>query len=67
LTREPLKKRRELLEQKVLPKLSEPVRYTSSFDATLPELVQSVKERGFEGLVAKRRNSMYEPGVRAGA
>jgi ATP-dependent DNA ligase len=29
--------------------------------------VQSVKERGFEGLVAKRRNSMYEPGVRAGA
>jgi len=65
--REPLEKRRELLEQKVLPKLSEPVRYTSSLDAALPVLVQSVKEQGFEGLVAKRRNSVYEPGLRTGA
>jgi bifunctional non-homologous end joining protein LigD len=32
VTREPLEKRRELLEQKVLPKLSEPVRYASSLD-----------------------------------
>src|SRR5918994_1509461 len=65
--REPLDKRRELLEQKVLPKLSEPVRYTSALDASLPVLVQSVKEQGFEGLVAKRRNSVYEPGLRTGA
>lgn len=65
--REPLEKRRELLEQKVLPKLSEPVRYTTSLEAALPVLVQSVKEQGFEGLVAKRRNSVYEPGVRTGA
>ena len=67
VTREPLEKRRELLEQKVLPKLSEPVRYASSLDAALPVLVQSVKEQGFEGLVAKRRNSVYEPGLRTGA
>jgi bifunctional non-homologous end joining protein LigD len=65
--REPLEKRRELLEQKVLPKLSEPVRYASSLDAALPVLVQSVKEQGFEGLVAKRRNSVYESGLRTGA
>jgi DNA ligase D-like protein (predicted ligase) len=65
--REPLAKRRELLEQKVLPKLSEPARYASSLDAELPVLVQSVKEQGFEGLVAKRRNSVYEPGLRTGA
>ena len=65
--REPLERRRELLEHKVLPKLSEPVRYTSSLDAALPVLVQSVKEQGFEGLVAKRRNSVYEPGLRTGA
>jgi ATP-dependent DNA ligase len=65
--REPLEKRRELLERKVLPKLSEPVRYTSSLEAALPVLVQSVKEQGFEGLVAKRRNSVYEPGLRTGA
>jgi DNA ligase D-like protein (predicted ligase) len=65
--REPLEKRRELLEAKVLPKLSEPVRYASSLDAALPVLVQSVKEQGLEGLVAKRRNSVYEPGLRTGA
>jgi DNA ligase D-like protein (predicted ligase) len=65
--RERLEKRHELLVQKVLPKLSEPVRYTSSLDAALPVLVQSVKEQGFEGLVAKRRNSVYEPGLRTGA
>jgi DNA ligase D-like protein (predicted ligase) len=65
--REPLEKRRELLEQKVLPTLSEPVRYASSLDAALPVLVQSVKEQGFEGLVAKRRNSVYESGLRTGA
>jgi bifunctional non-homologous end joining protein LigD len=65
--REPLEKRRALLEQKILPKLSEPVRYASSLEAALPMLVQSVKEQGFEGLVAKRRNSVYEPGLRTGA
>jgi ATP-dependent DNA ligase len=65
--REPLEKRRELLEQKVLPKLAEPVRYASSLDAALPVLVQSVKEQGFEGLVAKRRTSVYESGLRTGA
>jgi ATP-dependent DNA ligase len=65
--REPLEKRRELLEQKVLPKLSEPVRYASSLDAALPVLVQSVKEQGFEGLVGKRRNTVYQPGLRTGA
>jgi bifunctional non-homologous end joining protein LigD len=47
--------------------LAEPVRYTSSLDAGLPALVQSVKEQGFEGLVAKRRNSVYETGLRTGA
>jgi DNA ligase D-like protein (predicted ligase) len=67
LMREPLEKRRELLEQKVLPKLSEPVRYATSLDAALPVLVQSVRAQGLEGLVAKRRNSAYEPGLRTGA
>ena len=67
LTREPLRKRRELLEKKVLPKLAEPVRYSAPLDADLPILIQSVKVHGFEGLVAKRSNSVYEPGLRSGA
>ncbi len=65
--RESLTVRRKLLEAKVLPKLVEPVRYAGSLDATLPVLVQSVKAQGFEGLVAKRQDSRYEPGLRSGA
>jgi ATP-dependent DNA ligase len=64
---ERLERRRDLLEKKVLPKLREPVRYAASLDAILPVLVQSVKAQGFEGLVAKRRDSVYEPGLRSGA
>jgi len=59
LRREPLQKRRQLLEQKVLPKLPEPVRYSAPLEAELPVLIESVKAHGFEGLVAKRRNSPY--------
>jgi len=65
--REPLDRRRELLEKKVLPRLPEPVRYSASLDAELRVLVRSVKAHGFEGLVAKRRDSRYEPGLRSGA
>ena len=57
---EPLKRRREFLERKVLPKLSEPVRYASSLDASLPVLVESVKAQGLEGLVAKARDVRRE-------
>jgi ATP-dependent DNA ligase len=67
LRREPLEKRRELLEKEVLPRLPEPVRYSAPLDADLPVLIQSVKVHGFEGLVAKRRTSVYEPGLRTGA
>jgi bifunctional non-homologous end joining protein LigD len=56
-----------LLERRVLPKLAEPVRYASSPDADLPVLIEPVKAQGFEGLFAKRRNSVYEPGQRSGA
>ena len=62
-----LETRRELLERKVLPTLVEPVRYVDALDAELSVLIQSVREQSFEGLVAKRRDSRYEPGLRSGA
>jgi bifunctional non-homologous end joining protein LigD len=65
--REPLETRRDLLEQKILPKLTEPARYAAPLDASLPVLIASVKAQGLEGLVAKRRDSRYEPGLRSGA
>jgi bifunctional non-homologous end joining protein LigD len=59
--------RRELLERKVLPKLTEPVRYTGELEAGLRDLIESVRAQRLEGLVAKRRDSRYEPGLRSGA
>jgi len=64
---EPLVKRRELLQEHVLPKLAEPIRYSPVLEAKLEDLIRSVKAQGLEGLVAKRRNSKYEPGQRSGA
>jgi DNA ligase D-like protein (predicted ligase) len=64
---EPLVKRRELIEKHVLPKLDDPIRYSPILDGSLKDLIASVKAQGLEGLVAKRRDSKYEPGLRSGA
>jgi ATP-dependent DNA ligase len=64
---EPLSVRRELLQQRVLPKLGEPIRHSPELDAGLPHLIDSVRAQGLEGLVAKRLDSPYEPGRRSGA
>ena len=64
---ETLEARRDRLERKVLPTLAEPARYLGNLDASLADLVASVKAHGFEGLVAKRRDSHYESGLRSGA
>jgi len=64
---ETLEMRQELLERQVLASLAEPVRYTGELNAGLRDLIHSVKTQGLEGLVAKRRSSKYEPGVRSGA
>jgi ATP-dependent DNA ligase len=64
---EPLLKRRELIEEHVLPHLDDPIRYSPILEGSLKNLVDSVKARGLEGLVAKRRDSKYEPGLRSGA
>ena len=64
---ETLDARRALLEKYVLAKLDEPIRYSPELQATLPDLIRSVKAQGLEGLVGKRRSSKYEPGLRSGA
>lgn len=64
---EPLIKRRELIEEHVLPTLADPIRYSPILNAPLDALIRSVKDQGLEGLIAKRRSSKYEPGERSGA
>jgi ATP-dependent DNA ligase len=62
---EPLSVRRELLRDHILPKLGEPVRHCSELNASLADVIASVKAAGLEGLVAKRLDSPYEPGARS--
>jgi len=64
---EPLVKRRELIEKHVLPELADPIRYSPILEARLKDLMISVRAQGLEGLVAKRCDSKYEPGLRSGA
>ena len=63
---EPLERRRELLECAVS-KAGDPVRISPDLNAGLSDLIASVKAQGLEGVVAKRRDSRYEPGQRSGA
>ncbi len=67
LKNEPLEVRRDLLRAKVLPKLQEPIRHAQELQGTVLDLLKAVREYGFEGLVAKRRDSVYETGERSGA
>jgi bifunctional non-homologous end joining protein LigD len=64
---ESLTARLALLEIRVLPKLSVSIRPCVELESDLTNLVRSVRKQGLEGLVAKRRDSVYEPGGRSGA
>jgi DNA ligase D-like protein (predicted ligase) len=66
LKEEPLETRRDLLEKKVMPKLADPIRLSPALEGSMKELIASVKENGLEGLVAKRKDSVYQPGLRTG-
>jgi DNA ligase D-like protein (predicted ligase) len=67
LTQLPLEKRRDLLRRKVMPRLPESIRYSETLDGSAREVIEAVSEQGLEGVVAKRRDSRYEPGKRSGA
>jgi bifunctional non-homologous end joining protein LigD len=59
---EPLQERRELLRSKVLPCFPEPIRYSPTLNGNLSDLIESVRQQKFEGLIAKRTDSAYESG-----
>ena len=61
----PLTERRKLLEERVLPELSEPIRQSPVLDAPLDVLIKSVEQQRLEGLIAKRRDSAYQSGQRS--
>jgi ATP-dependent DNA ligase len=63
---ESMKRRRELLQSQVLARLHEPIRESPALEASLSDLIRSVKAQGLEGIVAKRVDTRYESGQRSG-
>jgi bifunctional non-homologous end joining protein LigD len=65
LRREPIEGRRELLEKLLEGNgstVGQPLSYSRAVSGDLPDLLRSAKERGLEGLVAKRKGSLYSAG-----
>jgi len=67
LQKRPLEKRRRLLREQLLPKMPAVIAYSETLDASAAEVIATVKEQGLEGVIAKRRDSIYEAGRRSGA
>jgi DNA ligase D-like protein (predicted ligase) len=63
LTQEPLEKRRAIL-AKILPRNDHVD--LSVVDTSAKQMLKFVKEHGLEGVIAKRADSVYEPGARSG-
>lgn len=66
LKRRPLDERRKAL-RKLTRQLGDTVHFSDTFDASPVDTIAVVREQGLEGVVAKRRDSVYEPGKRSGA
>ena len=66
LRSKPLSIRREMLRD-VMPSLPETIRLSETFDVSAAELMAAVRSSGLEGVIAKRRDSLYKPGDRSGA
>ena len=67
LMQEPLSARRETLSQIFKGAKAAPIGLSESLDASPKDFVRIAKEFGFEGIVAKRKDSLYESGKRTGA
>jgi ATP-dependent DNA ligase len=66
LLKEPLERRRQVLAEAIKGKAA-PIALSESLNASPTELIQVANEFGFEGIVAKRKDSLYESGKRTGA
>jgi DNA ligase D-like protein (predicted ligase) len=64
LTQLPLSERRKILCNVIEPR--EHVDLSAVSDTSAAEMLKWVKKNGLEGIVAKRRDSVYQPGVRSG-
>jgi bifunctional non-homologous end joining protein LigD len=61
-----LETRRELLTE-ALRAVGDPIRFSEAFETAPADLIRAAKEQSLEGIIAKRKASIYEPGKRTGA
>jgi bifunctional non-homologous end joining protein LigD len=66
LQHRPLLERKEILKS-LLPRNTGVVRFSESLDADVKTLLKHAQKLDLEGLIAKRADSIYEPGSRSGA
>ena len=66
LTKLPLSERRELMKS-VLKLRSPRIRITEQFEVTASDMLAAVRQQQLEGVIAKRKDSLYEAGKRSGA
>jgi ATP-dependent DNA ligase len=66
LTRVPLTERRGIM-RSVLQFRSPQIRLSDYFETSATDMLHAVREQHLEGVVAKRKDSVYEPGSRTGA
>jgi bifunctional non-homologous end joining protein LigD len=66
LTRVPLVERRALLKSVVVIR-EKRIRIADYFEAAPKDLLAAVREQGLEGIIGKRKDSVYQPGKRSGA
>ncbi len=64
LQRRPLHERRAALEE-VMRNAEEPLRFSSEIGGNPKRLLEEVCRRGLEGVIGKRNDSVYEPGIRS--
>jgi ATP-dependent DNA ligase len=62
----PIEERRQLLTE-ALRKVEYPVIQLTPFDVKPTDLIRAAQELEFEGVIAKRKGSLCEPGGRSGA
>jgi bifunctional non-homologous end joining protein LigD len=62
----PIEERRQLLTEALL-KVQYPVLHSTPFEVKPAELLRAAEALQFEGVIAKRKGSIYEPGQRSGA
>jgi bifunctional non-homologous end joining protein LigD len=66
LTHQPLVRRKSQLEQ-ILKNAPRVLRYSSPLGEDAERLLPRIRKLGLEGLIGKRKDSLYEPGRRSGA